>query len=242
MHQAVAISSPAPDAQAAVQVPPPSPAPAPAPAPAPGPAAQLPGVPTTLQFPTTARELQGLKQRRQILREQRDMATNRRSGLVEELRSSRTDEIGQQGREALQNRLRVVDEQILQIERDITTTESLMSGASPEVLAESRAQDNRNVNTGYDDDDVAGMSAAFFGLGVILTMIVGRLRRRRARKFAAATASATGVTATDPNIQRLNAAVDAIAEEVERIGEGQRFVTQLLSTRQDVRVLTNEQR
>ena len=241
MHQAAAFSTPAPEAQAAVQVPPPPPPP-PVPTPAPAPSAQLPGVPTTLQFPTSVQELQGLRQRRQILREQREMATNRRGELVQELRSSRTDEIGQQGREALQNRLKVVDEQILQIERDITTTEALMSGAAPEVLAESRAQENRNVNTGPDDEEIAAISATFFGIGVVLTMIVGRFRRRRKAKFAAKNETAAGVASTDPNIQRLNAAVDAIAEEVERIGEGQRFVTQLLSTRQDARVLTNEQR
>jgi hypothetical protein len=38
----------------------------------------------------------------------------------------------------------------------------------------------------------------------------------------------------DPRLERLALAVDAVAEEVERIGEGQRFVTQLLAGRQDM--------
>ncbi|MEO7522356.1 MAG: hypothetical protein ABIW79_11125, partial [Gemmatimonas sp.] len=72
------------------------------------------------------------------------------------------------------------------------------------------------------------------------TLILGRFRRRRARKRAGVETTTGTISKADPNIERLNAAVDAIAEEVERIGEGQRFVTQLLSSRQDARVLANE--
>jgi hypothetical protein len=41
----------------------------------------------------------------------------------------------------------------------------------------------------------------------------------------------------DPRIDRLTQSVEAIAEEVERIGEGQRFVTQLLASRQEAPAL-----
>lgn len=253
MHQADASPTPAPDAQSAeqaavqaAQAAQAAPAQGAAPAPAQGPGAatvQIPGAPT-LSFPTSARELEGLKERRQILREQRDMATNRRSGLVEQLRSANVSDIGQQGRTALENRLKNVDEQILQIERDITTTEALMSGASPEVLAEARAIERQEQyrNSGYDDGEVAGMSAAFFGGGVLLTLLLGRIRRWRARRRGGPATAAGAIATTDPNIQRLNAAVDAIAEEVERIGEGQRFVTQLLSSRREVAALTHDDR
>ncbi len=37
----------------------------------------------------------------------------------------------------------------------------------------------------------------------------------------------------DPRFEQLMVAVDAMAEEVERIGEGQRFVTQLLAERRE---------
>jgi hypothetical protein len=37
----------------------------------------------------------------------------------------------------------------------------------------------------------------------------------------------------DPRFDHIDRALEAIAEEVERIGEGQRFVTQLLANRRD---------
>ena len=59
-------------------------------------------------------------------------------------------------------------------------------------------------------------------------------RRRRDRGRPATVAAAAG---DDQRYDRLSQAVDAIAVEVERIGEGQRFVTQLLSEERDPRRL-----
>jgi hypothetical protein len=76
------------------------------------------------------------------------------------------------------------------------------------------------------------MGFAGFGLGLVVMLIGGRIRRwrRRGERGAAGDARDSGRPAgPDPRIDRLAHAVDAIAVEVERIGEGQRFVTQLLA-------------
>ena len=70
------------------------------------------------------------------------------------------------------------------------------------------------------------MAFGGFGVGAVLALVAGRLwwgRRRRPPPTAAA------ALPHDPRVDHLMNAVDAIAEEVERIGEGQRFVTQLLA-------------
>ncbi len=82
-----------------------------------------------------------------------------------------------------------------------------------------------------DEDEAIFATFSAFGAGVLLTLIVGRVRRGLVRRRASRVAPAA--SADDPRIERLTQAVDAIAEEVERIGEGQRFVTQLLAARPD---------
>jgi len=213
--------------------PPPEQAPA-APAATPAPKAPTPTVVlsdgTPLQgLPTTPQEVQGLRERREMLRDQLERATNRRANLVEQLSEGGADEV----RAGIQQRLTLIDERILQIERDQAATERLLSSAAPEVLALTAGQPNQGPM--IDEDDAIGMSFGAFGLGIVVAMFLGRIRRRFSRRRAGTTAARPAVSALadDPHFERLTLAVDAIAEEVERIGEGQRFVTQLLAAKRE---------
>lgn len=228
-------------------MPQPSPLPAPSPALAPP---QPPAVaPVGVQvgevvvpfdgLPRTAEELQGLRERREILRDQLERAVNRRSELVGQLRRDGPAALGPDARAGVQQRLQLVDARILELERDQARTERQLSNASPEVLARAAA-DERSERPEHDEDEVVATVFGGFGLGVLLTLGVGRLRRRLARHRAGGSgagarggAAAPPLPAADPRIDRLTQAVEAIAEEVERIGEGQRFVTQLLASRQE---------
>lgn len=74
---------------------------------------------------------------------------------------------------------------------------------------------------------------------MVLTLFVSRFWWRR--KYArAGVPTSRALPAEDPRFERLTYAVDAIAEEVERIGEGQRFVTQLLAGRNGASALNAE--
>lgn len=221
-------------------------APAPPPAQAPTVVVQTPAGPVPLTgLPTTPQELQGLRERRDILRDQLNRATNRRSELVRELDNQGPQALSAEARTGVQQRLALLDERILQIESDQAMTERLLSNAAPEVLALAAAESRSQQNMMSEDDAVF---AAFstFGLGILLTIVVGRLRRRFGRRRGMATAASAAALPSlteDPRIDRLTHAVDAIAEEVERIGEGQRFVTQLLAARREpAAVLTGEER
>lgn len=220
-----------------MQPPPPLPPPPPSftqpPPPAPPGQPTIVGIgdaPIPLQgLPRNAQELRGLRERREILRDQLERANNRRGELLDQLTPGEGEQpLPAEARVGIQQRLGVLDERILQIERDQTMTERLLSNASPAVLAQS-VQDERREQDRVDEDEAVAAGFAAFGGGILLTLIVGRLRRRFGRRRAAAQAQAALVT--DPRIDRLANAVDAIAEEVERIGEGQRFVTQLLAHR-----------
>jgi hypothetical protein len=192
----------------------------------------LPDGPIPLEaLPHSPQEVQGLRERREILRDQLERATNRRAELVEELQGDGDHALSQEARAGVQQRLNVLDERILQLERDQAMTERQLSNAPPDVLALTAAQGN--VHGPKVDEDEAAMAAfGSFGLGVILTLLVSRWRRgRMGRRAAVAPAAALPA---DPRLDRLTQAVDVIAEEVERIGEGQRFVTQLMAERREL--------
>jgi hypothetical protein len=70
---------------------------------------------------------------------------------------------------------------------------------------------------------VSGLGAAAFSIRTIANAVVRH--REQDRKIAEASAASV----SDERMARLETAVDAIAVEVERISEGQRFATRLLS-------------
>ncbi|HEX6251139.1 MAG TPA: hypothetical protein VFZ56_06890 [Gemmatimonadaceae bacterium] len=209
-----------------------------APPPPPG-----PGVPTavvspegqlTLQnLPSTVQEVEGLHARRSLLRDQLVRATNRREELVAQMSTPMSDDV----RAGMQQRLTLLDQRILEIERDQAATEQLLSNAPPELLAMTESSPSPGGMMG--EDEAVALAFFTFGLGLALAVIVGRWRRRRALRRG----GATPIPAVhDRRLDQLTQAVDAIAEEVERIGEGQRFVTQLLSERRPAPALGEEAR
>lgn len=219
-----------------------TPAPAQAPAAPAAPAAPqptavaLPGganIPLT-GIPTSSSEVEGLRERRDVLRDNLERALNRRATLVNQMQDGEGRTVSPEAKVGMQQRLNLLDERILQIERDQALTERLISSAPPEVLAEAAFISERNSPSTMNEDEAIGMSMGTFGLGILLTLAISRWRRRRAAKRGGAGTKAVAVLAEDdPRIERLAQTVDAMAEELERIGEGQRFVTQLLSKRQE---------
>ncbi|MGI9078148.1 MAG: hypothetical protein ACR2G6_12605 [Gemmatimonadaceae bacterium] len=77
------------------------------------------------------------------------------------------------------------------------------------------------------DNELAAAITFFITSGITISMIALAWSNRRDRK---ADRSLPNVAA-DERLARIEQAVDAIAIEVERISEGQRFTTRLLSER-----------
>jgi hypothetical protein len=81
---------------------------------------------------------------------------------------------------------------------------------------------------------VVDISLAFFLM--LAVIIIGLpLARAFARRMDRKSAAPQMPTEVSAQLAQLNQAVDAIALEVERISEGQRFTTRLLSEQRDAR-------
>ena len=80
---------------------------------------------------------------------------------------------------------------------------------------------------------IATMTMMAFGFALVLPMVRAWARRIEARSKVPELIQA----AHDPRLERMEQAIDAIAIEVERIAEAQRFQTRLLSERAQDRVL-----
>lgn len=174
--------------------------------------------------PANERQLAGLRARRDELREQLEHATEDRSHIRERLTQGPDAETEQ----LLKQQLAAASGKVLSLDAAIATTERQIAAAPPELLAATQAVPPPiDMSQFMPQEQAAGVAFSAFGLGIVLTLLISRLRRGRRRGGAASYA--------DPQLQQfqqLGVAVDAIALEVERIGEGQRFVTQLLAERE----------
>lgn len=123
----------------------------------------------------------------------------------------------------------MLDERIVQLEKDIAQNGQLLASAPPNLVQETTpplmiggpAGAPVNVN----NISIAAIVAIGFPLAVAYSI---RMLRRGAR------AAAAFPSAVADRIARIENAVDTIALEVERISEGQRFVTRLMSDPQQL--------
>ena len=170
-----------------------------------------------LSIPTTGRELNELYTRRQELNNELASATSRRRTVAGEMAAT-ADPAAHTG---LQQRLAILDQRIIQLETDIAAADRQITAAAPAVFEESRFQ-RQATGDDFAEGFAAGAATLFAAMTILLVFV-----RRRWKRRAKAGPVTTG--ADSPRLQRVEQAVDAIAVEVERISEGQRFVTKLLS-------------
>jgi FtsZ-binding cell division protein ZapB len=171
--------------------------------------------------PRTAQELAAMREQRKWLSDQLQSAQSRRRDVARALEQAR-DPVNQNG---LQARLQVLDRRIVQIENEIGTTGQLMATAP--AAAVSVADVPRPGDRPFDRGPSASVVLIVFIVGVLLPMAVA-LGRILTRRFAHAAPDPAAREAA-ARLARLEQAVDAIAVEVERVSEGQRFVTRLLA-------------
>ena len=201
--------------------------PAPATATTPAPVAPRPtvtftdvdGTTTTLQVPLTRQAMADLRTQRSSLSEQLTSAVGRRRRISEEIKSAPDGA----SRTGLEQRLTVLDKRIVQLETDIASTGRQLSAAPSSI-----GDDWTPPGAGDIPPNVMRLGGmAVFFVAFPLAIAMARFIWRRAR--------APGVVqqqlspAVEQRLERVEQGVDAIAIEIERIAEGQRFVTRLLS-------------
>jgi hypothetical protein len=168
----------------------------------------------------TGAEVNALKAQRNELSNQLISAANRRHELATQLRSAApgADRIG------LEQRIGVLDKRIVQLESDIASTGRQLSSAPLDVIGSAKAAEN----AGDIPDNVAALSGAFIGVVLFpLTIVLARNLWKRGTRMSKA--PLPQLAGADQRLERLEQGMDAIAIEIERVAEGQRFVTRLLS-------------
>jgi hypothetical protein len=176
------------------------------------------GTTQVLQVPLTRQALRDLKAQRSELSNQLTNVANRRKRVSDEL--GRTSDPA--ARVGLEQRLGVLDKRIAQMELDLATTGKQLA-AAPLGLSSTgdpvRGDIPQNVMT------IVGVFTVFvlFPLAVAASRFIWR----RASRVPATPVQLS--PQIDQRLERLEQGVDAIAIEIERITEGQRFVTKLLA-------------
>jgi hypothetical protein len=206
-------------------LPPPVPSPAPV-------VAGDPGAFTyTLTLPKTQRDIEALRERRSELSNQLESAADRRAEIAEEIKATEGAV-----RAGLEQRVALLDERILQLEKDIAETGRQLTSAPAGLLAATEEDPFANMQV---NEALVEKVSIMFVLFVLAPLAVSAayLMFRRANRPA----PQSGSRGDSERLQRLESAVDTIAVEIERISEGQRFVTKLLTESPPQPALTGRQ-
>jgi hypothetical protein len=177
--------------------------------------------------PRTGDEVKALRIKIEDLKGELQNAAERRSTVASRLREADID-----ARQGYIERLQALDNRILAVENEITVSVAALSRAPAQARLEGTAQmpDPAPIIARVADDlvpIVAIFSVFVFGP---IAIAMARLLWKRATN-APRVAAATTDHATQQKLDQLQQAVDTIAIEVERISEGQRFVTRIMSDR-----------
>ena len=198
-----------------------------APTPPPSPTIVVRGAPgsqtITIPTPRSAADLDALQERRSELSSQLTSVDGRRSKLLSQLKQT-DDPTAVKG---LQDRLALLDSRQLQLESDLQQTGQQLSSASAGLIAGTSAAP---VFAGLGSGQFLALSIVFT-VCVLGPLAVGFARSVLKRSSRPALPPAI-FNETAQRLERVEAAVDTIALEIERISEGQRFVTKLLSESQ----------
>ena len=187
--------------------------------------AQTPAPPTT---GSPQQVYRAYRAQRSILGDQMDELQGMRRDLVSQL-SQQNQSPATKG--ALEKRIANVDERIADLDKQIAASDRAVAQAAAipgaTVSPPSPPRDNP------DPDMIAGLSfALLFAIAIPITIAFSRRIWRRSAK-----AEVRLPVEMSERMESLERGVEAIALEVERIGEGQRFLTQAMVDRGEVRAI-----
>lgn len=179
--------------------------------------------------PRTAQELAALRQQRDETTEQLTGTHQRRNELMEEMRQTIAGD-----QEPLRAQLSELDRRVLLLETDLTNIDHLIATAPPGLTVEAGAlravaavQPREFVLVGPDGPSPNAVPALLLVVTLLQILLLLRSRVRRVVAGQSDAAAREG----SARLARIEQAVDAIAVEVERVSEGQRFVSRLLGER-----------
>lgn len=174
----------------------------------------------SVEAPLTARDVAALKARRSELSSQLISASDRRARLVSQLNTTSNET----ARGGLEERIKILDQRMVQLESDIGSTGRQLTSAPAGLVAATESADS--FIPGLGSGQVTAVSIVFIAV-FLGPLAIGFARMMWKRSSRPALPSVFNETAQ--RVERLEQSLDAIAIEIERVSEGQRFVTKLLS-------------
>lgn len=161
-----------------------------------------------------------LRARLNELQQQRQTVASRREALA-----GQYEDATGANQEGIAARLTVMDKTIVGMEGDIAVVARAMA-----IKAPITSEPPPGVGQHWQDDEVAGLGfSVFFGTLLVTAFFMRRWARRR---WKIGPPGATGTPQSNERLDRIEHAVDAIAIEIERVSENQRFMTRLMTETQ----------
>jgi len=176
----------------------------------------------TLEIPQSHDDMMGLLSQRRMLNEQLKQATDQRKDLLEQMNAAPAE-----AKAGFQAELNVISDRIVQLESSLNVIGQEIAGASPALMSMAEEPSSPPDNSGNFEDGVAAGVFSTLG-GVTVLLLLGRwIWKRFVRRDVP---SPRRLPAEDSErLKRLENGIEAMAIEIERISEGQRFVTRLMS-------------
>ncbi len=175
----------------------------------------------TLAIPATSEQLQQMVEQRQELWEQLSSVSARRRELSSEIRDAPEGA----SRAGLESRIQILDQRILQLETDLAVTGRAIAAAPSELLTST--SESSQASGEFEEGIMAG---GFFSLMFAIPIVLYFARRRWKKGTGSKPANRGELPGESAQrLERLEQGMESIAIEIERVSEGQRFVTKLLS-------------
>ncbi|MEJ7758800.1 MAG: hypothetical protein WKF55_04335 [Gemmatimonadaceae bacterium] len=176
------------------------------------------GTSQTLAIPLTKQGVADLRARREELSNQQQSSAGRRRRLSQELRAQPEGA----PRAGIEGQLAVLDTRLMQLETDIAATGRQLSAAPLATVSGAGPLPGNDI-----PENVAALSGAFT---VFVLFPIALAYARRIWKGSSRTPLQTSFPPESAQrLERLEQGMESIAIEIERVAEGQRFVTRLLS-------------
>lgn len=168
--------------------------------------------------PVTARDLAALKTRREELSDQLISATSRRGEIAKELQGATGA-----NKAGLEQRMAVLDTRIARLESDIDESGQLLASPAYAAVVQKNPINNPGPTIAMNAVPILIVFTIFVLCPVALAFA------RSIWKRGSLPRNALPDRDTSARLERMEQAMDAIAIEIERVSEGQRFVTRLLA-------------
>jgi TolA-binding protein len=186
----------------------------------------VPGANVVTTGVLTSRDVAALRARGSELSSQLSSAANRRADVQRSLRNATGAD-----RAGLEQRLGVLDTRIAKLEGDIAENGSQLASLQAGRIASNQPPFMGSNSRGRQIDNNIVPIAIVFTIFVLapIALSIARMfwKRGSLPKHAPQSADHT------QRLERMEQAIDSIAIEIERVSEGQRFVTRLMSDRQN---------